>query len=87
MRDDLLDGLVRPVERLDDLLLGDLLGPGFDHHQAVLAAGDDEVELAVLPLLEGRIDHVLAVHEAHPDAGDGLLERESRRGRARRMRR
>ena len=34
--------------------LGHLLGAGLDHHEAVLAAGDDEIELALLALLERR---------------------------------
>ena len=69
-------------ERLDDLLLGDFLRARLDHHQAVLAAGDDEIELALLALLEGRVDDVLAVDEADADAGDRLLERESPRAPA-----
>ena len=39
--DDLPDGGVRGVERLDHLLFGDLLRAGLDHHDAVAAAGDD----------------------------------------------
>ncbi len=77
--DDLLDRGVRRLERLDDLLLGHFLGAGLDHHEAVLAAGDDEIELALLALLEGRVDDVLAVDQADAHAGDRLLERESRR--------
>ena len=72
------------LERLDDLLLGHFLRARFDHHEAVLAAGDDEVELALLALLEGRVDDVLAVDEADAHAGDRLLERnlrERERGR------
>ena len=49
-RHDLLDRGVRRLERLDDLFFGDFLGAGLDHHEAVLAAGDDEVELALLAL-------------------------------------
>ena len=73
--DDLLDRGVRGVERGDDLLLGYFLGAGLDHHQAVLAADHDEVELALFALLEGRVDDVLTVDQAHADRGDRLLER------------
>ena len=77
---------MRGLERLDDLLLGHFLRARLDHHQAVLAAGDDEIELALFALLEGRVDDVLAVDEADADAGDRLLEgnlgERERRGRA-----
>ena len=85
--DDLLDRGVRGVEGFDRLLLGDFLGAGLDHHQAVFAAGDDEVELAFLPLLERRIDDVLPVDQTDPDAGDRLFKRDLRdRERRRRAR-
>ena len=67
---------MRRVERVDDLLLGHFLRARFDHHQAVVAAGDDEIELALFALLEGRVDDVLAVDQADADAGDRLLERD-----------
>ncbi len=72
--DDLLDRVMRRVERLDDLLLGHFLRAGFDHHEAVFAAGHHQVELAVLPLLERGIDDVAAVHQADAHAGNRLLE-------------
>ena len=74
-------------ERLDDLLFGHFLRARFDHHEAVLAAGDDEIELALLALLERRVDDVLPVHQAHAHAGNRLLERDAPRAPARRKRR
>ena len=74
--DDLLDRGVRGVERGDDLLLGHFLRAGLDHHQAVLAADDDQIELALFALLERRVDDVLAVDQAHAHGGDRLLERD-----------
>ena len=68
------------VERRDDLRLGHFLRAGLDHHQAVFAAGDDEIELAALALLEGRVDEVLTVEQTDADAGDRLLERDFREG-------
>src|SRR6185503_13049331 len=47
------------------------------------AAGHYEIELALFPLLECRVDDVLAVDEPDPDARDRLLEwnlREGQRG-------
>ena len=84
--DNLLDRGVRGFERLDDLLLGHFLRARLHHHQPVLAAGDDEIQLALFALLERRVDEVLAVDEADADAGDRLLEgnlgERERRGRA-----
>ena len=77
---------MRGLERLDDLLLGHFLRARLHHHQPVLAAGDDEIQLALFALLERRVDEVLAVDEADADAGDRLLEgnlgERERRGRA-----
>ena len=83
-RDDLLDRGVGGFERLDDLLFAHFLRAGFDHDEAVLAAGDDQIELALLALGEGRVDEVLAVNQADPHAGDGLLERDVGQGERRR---
>ena len=41
---ELLDLLVRERERLEQPVLGHLVGPGLDHRQTVLRADDDEVE-------------------------------------------
>ena len=84
-RDDLLDRRVRGVERADHLFFGRFLRARFDHHDRVGAAGDDEVDLALLALGVGRVDDVAAVDEADAHAGDRLLER-NRRERQRRRR-
>ena len=39
---------VRELERLEQRVLGDLVGARLDHRQAVLRADDDQVELAAL---------------------------------------
>ena len=82
--DDLLDRGVRVLERLHHLLFGDFLRARFDHHDGVLAAGDDQVEAAALALLEGRIDDELAVDQADADAGDRAGERDARERERRR---
>ena len=56
--DDLLDRGVRRFERADHLRLADFLRAGLDHHDAVIAAGDDEIERALLALVVGRVDDV-----------------------------
>ena len=78
--DDLLDRGVRRFERADDLGFRHLLGAGFHHHDAVLGAGDDQVEQALLALGEGRVDDELVVDQADAHAGDRLLERNLRDG-------
>jgi len=67
--DDVLDGLVRGVERLDHILFADFLRARFDHHDPVARARDREIQPAVAALLEGRIDDEAAVDE--PDADPG----------------
>ena len=56
-------------------LFGQLLCFGLHHHHRVLRAGDDEVELALLHLVEGRIEHVFVVDEADAGAADRAHER------------
>ena len=83
-RHDLLDGGMRGFERADDLLFRHFLRAGFDHDQAVLAAGHDEVDLALLALFEGRVDQELPVNQTDANARDRLLERNVREGQCRR---
>jgi hypothetical protein len=59
---ELLDLLVGDLERLQEQVLGDLVGACLDHRQAVGRADDDQVEVRlVLGLGERRIDDELAV--------------------------
>ena len=82
--DQRLQAAVTEQDRLGHDVLGQELGPGLDHHQPFAAARDDQVELALLALGEGRVDDVLAVEQADADAGHGLLERQLRDGQGRR---
>ena len=81
-----LEGPVAVHHGIEHGLLGQLLGLGFDHHHGVTGAGDDEVEGAGLELLDGRVDHELAVDMADPAGADGPEERQAadRQRRARR---
>ena len=72
--DQLLDAGVRDGDRLDDVLLAHLEGAALDHEDRVGRAGDDELHVAVLELLEGRVEHPVALHAADADAGDGAGE-------------
>ena len=67
-------------------LLGQLFRFRFHHHHGVLRAGNDEIELAFLHLVERRIEHVFVVDEADAGAADRphercAGERQRRRGR------
>ena len=45
-------------------LLGQLVSAGLHHHDGVLSAGNGKVQLALMPLLQGGIDYILAVYHA-----------------------
>ena len=75
-----LDDLaVGQLERLEELLLGHLVGAGLHHRQAFLRADDDEVERALLRALgKRRVDDELAVDQADANAADRAEERHRR---------
>ena len=77
--DDRLDHrLEMPVaehHRAEHDVLGQLLGFRFHHQHGVVRAGDDEIELAFLHLVERRVEHVLVVDEADARAADRAHER------------
>ena len=71
--------------RAEHDLLGQLVSFRLDHQHGVLGAGDDEIELALLHLVDGRIEHVLVVGEADARAADRAHEgRAGERERGRR---
>ena len=67
-------------------LFGQLFCFRFHHHDGVLRAGDDEVELAFRHLVERRIEHVFVVDEADAGAADRAHERRARKRQRRRGR-
>ena len=73
--------------RAEHDLFGQLLGFQLHHQHGVLGAGDDEVELALLHLVDGRVEHVFVVDEADARAADRAHEgRAGQRERGRRAR-
>ena len=54
-RDQLANSLLRDTERLDDIVFRDLERAAFHHDDGIVRAGDDELHVAVLELLEGRV--------------------------------
>ena len=76
---ELLDLTVRQLERLEEQLLGHLLGAGLDHRQPFLRADDDEVHLGLLfDLGERGVDDELVVDQADPHGAHRPHERERR---------
>ncbi len=75
-----LHAAMREHQGVEHDVFRQLLGFGFDHHQGVLGAGDDEVELAVRHLVEGRVQNVFAVDIADARGADRAHERSARDG-------
>ena len=78
------DLLVGDLEGLEHRLLVDLLGARLDHRDGLVGARDDEVELGLLALLQGRVDDELVPDQADADRAHRALEgqlREHQRGR------
>jgi hypothetical protein len=63
------------LQRLDELLLGQLSRAAFDHDDLPLDAGVHHVEVAEGALRMGRIDNELSVDPAHTDGADRSRER------------
>ena len=66
-------------------ILAEFLGFGLDHQHGVGGAGDDQVELGFLHLVDMRVEHVFAVDVADAGAADRAHEgdagqRQGRRG-------
>ena len=59
-------------------LFGEFLGFRFNHHHRIAGAGDDEVELAFLHLVDCRIEYVFVVDESDAGAADRPHERRAR---------
>ena len=73
--DQLTDAALRDRERLDDVLLADLERTTLDHHDRIVRTGNDELHVAVLELLQRRIEHPVALNPADADGGDGTTPR------------
>ena len=69
-----LEALVAEHDGAEHVVLGELLGLGFDHQHRVGGAGDDEVELRLGHLVDRRVEHEGAVDEADAGAADRAHE-------------
>ena len=75
---ELLDRVVRDVERVEHLGLGDLAGARLDHQDGLVGARDHEVEVGRELLLLGRVDDEVALDLADPHGADRRRERDVR---------
>ncbi len=73
-------------DRFEHLVFGKFLGLGFDHHHGVLGAGDDEVEVGLVHLVEEWVEDEFTVDHADAGGTDRAEERQAgkrQRGTAR----
>ena len=73
-RDDGLVDLMGLVDGLDHPRLRHLIGSGLDHDDLLPGGGHGQVQIALLPLLLGRIDYKFAIHQAHLGHGAGAVK-------------
>ena len=78
--DDGLEVAVTEHHGAEHDVLVQLLGFRFHHQHGVGSAGDDEVELGVDHLVEGRVEDELVIGEADAGCADRALERSARQG-------
>ena len=75
-RAELLDRVVRDVERVEHLRFGDLVRARLDHQDGLVGARDHEVEVGGELLLLRRVDDEVALHLADPHGAHGRRERD-----------
>ena len=61
--------------RVEHHVVGNFLRARFDHHDLLARAGDCQLQLALLALLEGGVDDDLAVYIADKHAADRAVPR------------
>ena len=72
---DLADGLVPQFEGLHQDLVTDFLGTDFEHVDLGVGARHDDLQVAFLGLLDGRVDDKCAVEATHAHRSNGPVER------------
>jgi hypothetical protein len=68
--EDPLNGFMTKLDGGDQVRFGHFVGFAFDHHDRVLGRGNDELTLAVLLLLVGRVCDQLPVDAGNTHASD-----------------
>ena len=64
-RDDRLVYIMALVDRLDHLVLRDLIGACLDHDHLLCCGCHGQLQITLVPLLLGRIHDELSVHHTH----------------------
>ncbi len=82
--DHVLVGLVAEHHRAQHVVFRQFVGFGFDHQHAFVGAGDDQVQLGIGHLVQGRVEDEFTVDQADAAARDRAQER--RAGNAQRGR-
>ena len=72
--DEGLNGLVGPVQAVDEVLFLDELGFAFHHDHGVAGGGEHDVHVGALEFFGGGVQHELTVHAAEARAGHGARE-------------
>ena len=72
--DEGLDGLVGPVQAVDEILFLDELGFAFHHDHGVAGGGEYDVHVGALEFFGGGVQHELTVHAAEARTGHGTGE-------------
>ncbi len=66
------------INCLDHLILGNLIGSCLNHDYLLCGGSHSQIQVAVLPLLLGRIYHEFSVHHSHLGHGAGPVKRNVR---------
>ncbi len=77
-RAQLFDACMRDPERFENLTLRHLESAALDHRDRFRGARYDDVDVGVLELLEGRVQHPGVLDAAHSDRGHRRVERDLR---------
>ena len=81
---DLFDGLMTEIQRLDHHFLGNFIGAGFNHHDAVFHTRHRKIQPAVLQFRVGGIQVIAAIDQSHSYCRDRRGVRNVRKVKGRR---
>ena len=79
--DQFADRFVAEIDRLDHVLLGQLVGAGLDHHHAVGSTGDHQVQITPFDLPVTRVEDEVIPQQTHPHGCHRAVEGDARKQR------
>ena len=68
------DGFVSHFQRLQQVLLGNLVHFTFHHHDVVFGGTDHDIHVGALHLLECGVNDIFAINACHTNFGDRCLD-------------